>query len=981
MSDQSRNVTSDRSIRIRPDWDAVLTYRSLNENSARHPVFVGRETLIAPLVAEITEPNKCGTYLISGYRGTGKTTLLIEALRRAQKELANEFTLFPVVLNVSEVSASLGDSSESTPVTLHIEPRRLLIALIRQIRDEIGRLPKQTEKTKQLAQNVDYVYEKSTAAKFSVASRNGTETTRSRVRELALALDDKSVLKTLAVVAGGGAIAIEAAAWARPLGWLHAAALALGSVFTVGLGAAYKLSYNEKSTSSKQTALEHDNSLQQLETDLKDILGELKENSFRTVVVMEELDKLNDDDGSHLAAVIRYFKNLFTQAPALFFFVTDKSYFDIVASAIKRARRKRSYAVEHTFFTHRIFVGRPTTEECLNFIEAIALDPADCKAIRDVMETLGKPSQIANVDPLGRFVRVVLFNAANHMFDLKNELRRFARNEEHVVGGGKLNRVSSFVIDDRTLPEEQQALAVFMDLIVEKFRSFEIKGGRAYANETLADSLFAVFNELGSNQPQKIDSFLPATYQATIVDGNAADKNTTDVHAKEPLLLDEQLDLSEAARVREAVHSLIGDLERGRALQSRDTTANTFTWRDDAARAFRYVRQLQKHEENLIGELQRYSSLANALTAGGDPPVAHGLATMFEKRVVELRDLPEPLTADAAAAEIRQILDAYGEAVTTAFQARLTELAPYGFTFEQITKGLGGSLHLVKPSSGDPRLHPAAPRGAVLIALGEIETLVEDVFSFIKPTAPSYFPLNRAALVHVIHTTGNAPNEAFNREYEWNVAFRNRGETPDLFTVDVVPLVGAGEAEEKLTNIQRTAAAIAAFGAWSRLDSRPYQPIPKNTPELTAALKEWKSSDSQIFHVDATPTPSYRFFGERDELEPGGQVVMNLNFSSKQAGVFADMAISCALAGFKHAAGPPELWAPLGRWLLQSRRVILYVDWDAMFSWTSEDIVEALEVGARVIVKKSESLPPELLDFGIVTAPQPPPEEVVSINT
>jgi len=71
-------------IRLRPDWDAALTYESLHEEPENRPVFVGREVLIAPLVAEIIEPNKRGTYLISGYRGTGKTTLLIEALSQAK---------------------------------------------------------------------------------------------------------------------------------------------------------------------------------------------------------------------------------------------------------------------------------------------------------------------------------------------------------------------------------------------------------------------------------------------------------------------------------------------------------------------------------------------------------------------------------------------------------------------------------------------------------------------------------------------------------------------------------------------------------------------------------------------------------------------------------------------------------------------------------------------------------------------------------
>jgi hypothetical protein len=37
-----------------------------------------------------------------------------------------------------------------------------------------------------------------------------------------------------------------------------------------------------------------------------------------------------------------------------------------------------------------------------------------------------------------------------------------------------------------------------------------------------------------------------------------------------------QLDLNEAARVRDAVKSLVGDLERGRAIQSRENTEHIY---------------------------------------------------------------------------------------------------------------------------------------------------------------------------------------------------------------------------------------------------------------------------------------------------------------------------------------------------------------------------------------------------------------------
>src|SRR5262245_22743121 len=565
------------SIRIRSDWDAALTYDALDDDQQspapaskeakeqNRSVFVGRESIIAPLVAEIIEPNKRGTYLISGYRGIGKTSLIIEAFSRAKDQLRIKgHKLFPLVLNVSEVSASLGSTSSATPSQLDIDPRRLLIALLRTIDNRITRFADTDSTLTSLAEKSHYAYEKATASKFARSSKLALETTRMQSREFILNLENKNLLKTLAMIMGATALVLEAIAWDwRGKGWLNAVAAALGVIATISLVASYKRSKSEKFSSANQTAFEHDNSLHQLETDLKDILQSLKQNKLRTVVVMEELDKIDDPEGKQLAAVIRYFKNLFTQAPALFFFVTDKTYFDTIATAIKRARRQRSYAVEHTFFTHRLFVGRPTTEESLDFIAKIAADDAGSQAIRSVGTTLGKPGRIDDVDQLGRFVRVVLFNAANHLFDLKNELRRFARNQEDNGDGAstvsnngeKANgpetagktAITRFLIDDQTLPPEEAALAVFQDIIVEKSRSFEIKGGRTYANETLADSLYAVFNELGSNEEQRIESFLP-------LHNPDSDKG---------LLLDEQLDLNEIARIRDAVYSLIADLERG----------------------------------------------------------------------------------------------------------------------------------------------------------------------------------------------------------------------------------------------------------------------------------------------------------------------------------------------------------------------------------------------------------------------------------
>ena len=940
-------MTDPLRIRIRDDWDAALTYDSLDDGqgTAERAVFVGREAIIKPLVAEILEPNKRGTYLISGYRGTGKTTLLIEALILAQNQLETPLRLFPLVMNVSEIAASLGSVSADSPHDLNIDPRRLLIALLRTITHRLAKLKLKRQDLDDVAVRARTTYEKATAAKYSQTGVQSTERTSSTSREFAWALEIKNLLNTVGVVAAGTAVVMELLTLGRPM-WVHGAAVALGAVAVCSLAWSYKRASSFKGSATSQTSIEYDNSLQQLETDLKDLLLSLKDKGLRTVVIMEELDKLDDDKGVQLAAVIRYFKNLFTQAPALFFFVTDKSYFDTIASAIKRARRKRSYAVEHTFFTHRIFVGRPTTKECLEYIAAIAKSDEDRARIQSVAAELGKPGRIDKVDQLGRFIRVVLFNAANHLFDLKNELRRYARKE-----GANGQTVTNFLIDDDTFPAEEAALAVFQDLIVEKSGSFQIKGGRAYANETLADSLYAVFNQVGSTREQIEKSFMPRS------DGDADSK----------LLLDEQLDFAEATRIREAVISLINDLERGLAFEKRDN--GRFIWRNDAARSFRYVRQLQRHEESLIADLQKHATLVKALAS--DPQLVDPLATEFEAEVASIRDAPETMNADFAASRSRAVVDKYANFIDQTFDALKKELEDYGFVFEQISRGVGGALYSIRSTIGDPRLYFGQIRGATILAFGETVTMLDDVWGYIAPAAsPTLRPLNRVSIVHVIHTSGDVSSEVFNRWQQWQDALRARGKIlSDLKSVvEVLPLTPS--TSTPLTSTQSVVAALAASGGWCQ--DRPQDSIPQSTPPLAKPLEEWKQSPTTIFHINEPTSPTFRSFFERDTVEEDGTLVLNLLYPTYPIDLMTEVAVKCMMTTFGTVLGGPERWAPIGEKLLDSKRVIIYTDLGMAPGLTATDILK-LPPNAKMIVVNPGELPPQLAGIPTLESPPPPP--------
>src|SRR5690349_343123 len=123
----------DELVPIRPDWDAALVYDDANDAvTAGGHVFVGRRDLLDVLLGAMRQPDRRGTFLVSGYRGAGKSTLLIESIRAARRDIGKPWRLLPIVLNASEVSASL---TASDGKKLEIGAVQLLAALIRTLRN------------------------------------------------------------------------------------------------------------------------------------------------------------------------------------------------------------------------------------------------------------------------------------------------------------------------------------------------------------------------------------------------------------------------------------------------------------------------------------------------------------------------------------------------------------------------------------------------------------------------------------------------------------------------------------------------------------------------------------------------------------------------------------------------------------------------------------------------------------------------------
>jgi hypothetical protein len=406
---------------------------------------------------------------------------------------------------------------------------------------------------------------------------------------------------------------------------------------------------------------------------------------------------------------------------------------------------------------------------------------------------------------------------------------------------------------------------------------------------------------------------------------------------------------------------------------------NAFTWREDAARSFRYVRQLQKHEESLIAELQRHAALLKALNP------AHPRAADFEQRVNQIRAALEPETADAATTLQRGILDEYASELSQIFTSSLSEVGMFGFSFVQVAQGVGGSLHFVKPNSGDPRLSTSAPRGGVLVAVGEFSTLVDDVWSFVRPQTAELAPLNRAALVQVIHGIGLTTGELQTRRDQWKLSLAQRVEpgTDFKFDVDVVPLKKlADDPDQNLTTVERIAAALVGYGAWVHPELRPMDWIPPDTPPLDEALQNWEKSEDQIFYIGGATMRSGRGW-ERDVLEQNGAAVFDIS-SYRQGAILASIPYTAMLTGFGQVSGAPDdTWAKLGQWLLSNKRLIAYANMNTNTSgqFKVEDLVQILGAGGKLVLVMAQPLPPELQVFKTMTAPLAPSPQTDKVES
>ena len=689
------HATATVRVALKDMWDASLTFDLLDDPSDKAeddhgPIFVGREELLGALVNAIGQPDRRGTYLVSGYRGAGKTSLIIQATRRARSRLIeSDWQLLPVVLNVSEVSASLDPLSTVDSNSLEIDARRLLTALLRALRNRVP-VTRKSASSNALAQKIQWAYQKAEATRYSETQQQRAESVHTTVRETKRSFDIPDVFKLVAAVAVLGAAAVEGIAlFGSIFNQLHVIAIALVGVAAFSFQRSVTLTRKSTQAASASSELVRDNSVHQLESELKDILESLYKERQRTVIILEELDKIDDAEGRQLDSVIRYFKNLFTQAPALFFFLTDKAYYDIIAKKIELARRQRSYAIEHTFFTHRLFVSRPRIEECLKYLMAAFSRSIDSSQIEVIEEVQGNRVRgLEEMSPLEQVIRTFLFRSQDHFFDLKNEMRQFVR-----VGPTE----SWLESDEGMMPKSERALAALQFLVEQKMLTYRFRGGNDYANEELRNCLFAVFEALGSSEPQQIARFHPS------LDPEG-----------------DPLTLSERRRIIEAVDSLIEDLERGGAITRLPSDPGTvekgqveerFLWKDQAAVSFKPVARVEPHEQALFDDLSRFARWVESFGQGGfqrkfdDAAVEpKTLSKQISQRVQAMKRSPIAIPIEDVPSRRREAekeIAPFLERALTAHQQRLIGI--YGLDLRPISRAAPLNAFVLLPDDSPTR--------------------------------------------------------------------------------------------------------------------------------------------------------------------------------------------------------------------------------------------------------------------------------------
>ena len=226
----------------------------------------------------------------------------------------------------------------------------------------------------------------------------------SKAEASAKTADGKSLLAALSGLAGGSAVA---AVLQQATGNLAASALwGVASGIASTLLLSYSASRSRSSTASLESSLKMKRDMQTLARELPELLARCRTAGLAPIFLVDELDKVEKLE-SRMERLVQNTK-FFVTDQAIFFFATDRSYYE----SLRSRGRGQAYSRDYTFFNALLFV---------------AYRPEDWKAyLRERLRAVNDPTDPEKTaeNALEILIAVLLCRSRMHAIDLQRELAK-----------------------------------------------------------------------------------------------------------------------------------------------------------------------------------------------------------------------------------------------------------------------------------------------------------------------------------------------------------------------------------------------------------------------------------------------------------------------------------------------------------------------------------------------------------------------------
>jgi Cdc6-like AAA superfamily ATPase len=441
-------------IKLRKDWDTAI--QPPTGKSQPHGHFVGRSREVTKLTNDLLNRDE-GAVLVSGYRGVGKTSFVYKCLHEV---LTQDKNVLVVLLN----AVQLQDDGSGVVKNLI---RRLYSST--NGGDTLKHDVKQRLKT---------LYRKAVSKEFSLQEnllrRSETSARSTKEQGIGINISERDWKTIVLLTCWSIAVVLQifpVTAWE----WFNKIVpllFALPIPFGFNLWYKRKVVEEEKESSlgTASELYEFDNSVSNLESDLRDIHVQLHQSGKKLIYVIDELDKLATAQAA--LEIFSKLKTLFTLSKAIFVFIGDE---DLYSKANVRTATQNSFRPkEYTYFTHKYFIARPSWGDLSGYIDEVAAE-------KDVDQST-----------YDDFKHGLLLDAQNDFFDLLERIRDRIKSYE---SGQPLIELDG--LSDEDVKKARLHKAV-VSVFEEKYKTEMIS--KWQENELIIRSLLAHANDVASKQ-------------------------------------------------------------------------------------------------------------------------------------------------------------------------------------------------------------------------------------------------------------------------------------------------------------------------------------------------------------------------------------------------------------------------------------------------------------------------------------------------